>query len=1003
MSAIFHSKQLLFALLCSITVILIADRAGAQAALSEAELVEFDITAQAVPGALSEFARQARAQFLFNTEGFEDVEANAVVGSYPIQEALNLLLTGTGLSGIYSADAIIRIRRVMAPVSGQLADATETAPDAGPVIEEVLITGSRIRGVASMSPVVAITRQDIENGGFATVEEVIGRLPQNFGGGASLDTLTDTGNDTHVVGGNVGNEAGGTSINLRGLGTNSTLILLNGRRLSPSGFSAAFTNVSSIPITAIERVEVMADGASAIYGSDAIGGVVNFILRDEYEGAETRLRYGSDGPGDMSSALFGQLFGRSWNDGNILFTYEYYESDSLANSDRDFTSSNDLRRFGGSDLRELGGNPANISAGGRLWAIPGGQDGRSLTPADFPTDASGAPTASPNRFNDRSLGDVLPAVERQSAVLHLKQRVNAAEWFLDARFSTQETRWRRNLSLVDIEVTDANPFFVDPTGTGLTAVTVTNYSLDNELGPQINTGKIDSPGAVFGLRFDLGESWDAEFSVNWAKEGQKTISNLGINVDVLNAAANPAGPNPGPNQAFNPFGDGVNSHPDVVAALTSGAPVRLTDTDNEIRSLNLDINGTGFELPGGAIQFAFGSEFREESLLTTSNFDGTGDITSSSDRNITSLYAEAFFPLLSRRRLALSLAGRYEDYSDVGDDVDPKVGLLWSPLQSLTFRATYGTSFRAPSLLNLDVDRRSTNLSVYFSQSLVDEGLVPFPMIARVGNNAELQPEQASTWTVGLQWRPERVEGLSLDLNYFNIDLEDRIELPITSLETADDPRFASLVNYTPSLQQIAALVNDPRWLNASGASEADILSGAVPVAIVDSRLSNISRSVVTGLELLFTYGRETALGSFGVGFTGSYMIDFERAFFDTDALLDEVDTYGRPVDFRARGSVNWSRNAWSVSGIVNYTDSYTDSISLPARRVDSWTVADISVVYTVGDSADFLQNTRLMLTAHNLFDARPPFVNTPAGLAYDSYNADPHGRFLAAQIIKEW
>ncbi len=363
----------------------------------EQRIVEFDIPAQAVPAALGAFARQTGLQFLFITTGYETVQANAVVGSYPIQEALDRLLTGTGLSATYSQGTTITVNPVpetppTAPTQ-QEEPAEPVVAQPGSIVEEVVVTGSRIRGAESASPVLSVSRIEMDRAGFATVEQLFDKLPQTFGGGASLDTLTDTGNDTNVVGGNVGNEAGGTSVNLRGLGASSTLILVDGRRLSPSGFGSAFTNISSIPITAIERVEVLTDGASAIYGSDAIGGVVNFILRSDYDGAETRVRYGSDWRGDTNDILFGQAFGRSWSDGSAILVYEYYDSENLANGDRDFTATSDLRRFGGSDRRQPGGSPANIDAGGQLWAIPAGQDGTSLTAADFPADANGAPVA----------------------------------------------------------------------------------------------------------------------------------------------------------------------------------------------------------------------------------------------------------------------------------------------------------------------------------------------------------------------------------------------------------------------------------------------------------------------------------------------------------------------------------------------------------------------------------------------------------------------------------
>lgn len=1016
-----RTRQLRLALSFSIVVLIIADLAIAQARQAETNAIEFSIPAQAVPAALSEFARQARAQFLFITEGFENVQANAVVGRYAPQKALDLLLAGTGLAATYSPDSGIRVTAVSAAEStGPTADeytgerddakARRGGEDRGRDMEEISVTGSRIRGARSASPLVTMTRQDIDRAGFASVEALIDKLPQNFGGGASLDTLTDTGNDTNVLGGNVGNEAGGTSVNLRGLGTSSTLILLNGRRLSPGGFSAAFTNISSIPVTAIERVEVLTDGASAIYGSDAIGGVVNFILRDDYEGAETRLRYGSDGRGDTSSVLFGQSLGNSRDDGNALLTYEYYDSGNLANRDRDFTSTSDLRRFGGTDRRTLGGNPANIDAGGQLWAIPAGQDGTSLTTADFPVDANGRPLAQPNRFNDRALGDVLPRLRRHSAFLRLTQAVGSAELFADARFSTQETEWRRSFSPIDIEVTEANPFFVDPTGTGLTAVTVAGYALDDELGPQINTGKIDSTGAVLGVRFDMGESWKGELLANWAQEEQERSINLTLDTDALDAAVNPVDPNLNPGQVFNPFGDGANTDAAVIETLIDRSPARRSETDNDIRSFNLNIDGRVFELSGRAVQIAAGTEFREELLVTTRNVDSAGDVTSDLSRDVTSVYTEVFFPLAGRvngrpgmQRLEISLAGRYENYSDVGDSFNPKAGIAWSPSRSVIVRGTYGTSFKAPALLDLDVSRPSANFFAYFPQALVDTGIVPFPMIARIGGNEDLRPEKATTWTAGVQWRPERVEELSLDVTYFDVDFEDRIALPITDLAIADDPRFMSFVNRTPTTEQIAALVNDPRWFNPSGASEVDLLSGAAAVAIVDGRFSNVSRSVITGVELQLAYRFESKFGLFDIGLNGNYLFDFEQALLDTDALVEEVDTYGRPVDFRARAGLTWSRNAWSVSGFVNYTDGYTDSISDPARSVDSWSTFDLNIVYDIGDRGNFFADTRLSLSTQNLFDSDPPFVDTPAGLAYDSYNADPQGRFLAFQIIREW
>ena len=693
-----------------------------------------------------------------------------------------------------------------------------------------------------------------------------------------------------------------------------------------------------------------------------------------------------------------------------MLTYEYYDSGHLANSDREFTSTSDLRNFGGTDRRMLGGTPANIEAAGQLWAIPSGQDGRSLTAADFPADGNGVPLDRPNRFNDRSLGDVLPGFERHSAMLRLLKTVGAIEWFADARFSTQQTVWRRNFSPIDIQVTDANPFFVDPSGTGLTAVTVRGYALDDDLGPQVNTGDIDSFGAASGLRFTAGGHWRGELAVNWAKEEQETTANLLLDQQALDAAVNPAGPNPDPAGVFNPFGDDPDANAGIVDSLVDRSPARVSAAENEIRSLSLNVEGRIFDLPGGAARLAAGSEFRGEHLLTARNFDNSGEVRSDLDRDVTSLYAEVFFPLAGgsnqlswAERLELSLATRYEHYSDVGDSMNPKMGLAWSPTAALTIRGTYGRAFKAPSLLDLDVNRRSANLAVYFPQSLVDSGTVPFPMIGLSGGNENLKPEKATTWTAGIEWRPGNSDVTLLDLTYFDVDLDNRIALPLTSFVDADDPRLASLVDRAPTLAEITALVNSPGWLNPSGASEEDLLSGSVPVAIVDGRLNNLARSLVTGVEFKLRHRWETPAGIFDTRFDGQYLFDFKRALLNGDSLREEVDTYGRPIDFRARAGLTWRRGGWSFSTFLNYTDGYTNRLSDSPQTVESWTTVDLGLAYRMGRERGVFAGTRWILTIQNAFDNDPPFVNTPAGLAYDSYNADPEGRLIALEIAKEW
>ena len=980
--------------------------------------IEFRIPAMPVPAALGELARQARVQLFFISDDFEDVQANRVFGTYSTQQALDLLLDGTGLVATYAPESGVELKPATRstatetpPPKSSTAVTAESArrPD---IVEEIVVTGSRIRGAGTVSSVVVITRQEIEQAGFASVEALVQSVPQNFGAGVAQDTFTDLRSAANAVGANVGQIAGGASVNLRGLGAGSTLVLLNGRRISASGLNAQFFDVSNIPLTAIERVEVLTEGASAIYGADAIAGVVNFILRDDYEGAETRLSYGEDGQGDTSELLFGQVFGKGWGSGKLVLSYEYYRHDRLANLDRAFAASSDLTSLGGSDWRSIGGNPANISAGGRLFAIPAipaGQDGTALTPADFPVDANGVPTTPLNRHDIRAGEDFLPEQERHSVVLNLSQDLSAAsEVFAEVRFSNRKNVARFDQAQLDIEVPSDNPYFVDPTGTGLTTVTVEDYAFGPDLGPIVNEGETDSYGGVIGLRFDFGGNWQGEAVGTYSKEATEAVLTNQVNQIAVAAAAN----NTTVATAFNPFGDGSHTNIAVLESLRTGG--NADKAENEMWTLGLNVNAEALTLPGGAVRLASGVQYRHESLLAQSIVGSEFEAPviqprTDGNRGVVSAYAELFVPLIGTdnsrpgaHRLALTLAARSEDYSDFGTSTNPQLSLSWSPAPELELRGSWGTSFKAPGLSQLDVSDLTTNSIVYFPQSFVDSGGIPFPTIILTGGNEALEAEEATTWTVGIDWTPN--PGLSLHASYFDVVFDNRIERPFVNTAHAFEPRFAAFLNTNPTPQQIAELVNDRRWNERFGVLGTDLLSGAAPVgAIGDGRINNISNSVVRGIDLWLSQALETELGSIEFGLNVNYLLDFKRALIDTDPLIEEVDTLGRPVDFRGRGSISWRRGAWEASGFLNYTDRYTDNVSDPARPIDAWTTVDLSLSFDGGLQGGMLGNTVFLLGVQNLFDEDPPFADTIGGLGYDSTNADGRGRFVTIQMKTEW
>lgn len=408
--------------------------------------------------------------------------APAIDGRYSFEEAVAQLLQGSGLVAV-PAGRGLAIRRAQAAAATEgdlLAD------------DDIVVTGSRIRGAPPAGArVVTIDRDEIDASGYATTQQIVQALPQNFGGGPNEGTTGFT--DRNNAGANLGL---GSSVNLRGLGTTSTLTLVDGNRIALGGVSGTFVDLSLIPSSAIERIEVLADGASAIYGSDAVGGVVNVKLRNRFQGAESRARFGS--AKGFEEWQVSQLAGAGWSSGSLMLGYEYYHRGNLAAADRDFVTE-DLRAFGGPDYRKTFANPGTIiAADGRVFGIPANQDGRGLT-------AGQLRAGQPNRADGRAKSDILPRQDRHSVVGALSQdiapwlRFTAQGFFADRQSVIRTPPSNRG----NVTVPTTNPFYVDPIGTGR-PVTV-NYDFTDDLGIKTNHASVRSYSGVGGFEATLGK------------------------------------------------------------------------------------------------------------------------------------------------------------------------------------------------------------------------------------------------------------------------------------------------------------------------------------------------------------------------------------------------------------------------------------------------------------------------------------------------------------------
>lgn len=872
---------------------------------------------------------------------------------------------------------------VMVPYVLQAQDGAAGA-DAS-VLEEVVVTGSRIRGVAPVgSPTIGLDREDMTRSASSTIADLLKEVPQVVGYGIDETSFTASGVSAS-------NASRATAINLRGLSPVATLVLLNGHRVTQSGTAGAFVDVSSIPVAAVGRVEIVADGASALYGSDAVAGVVNVILRRDFTGAETTFRLNA--ADSYQRPQFSQLLGHHWDSGRAMVAYEYSENNSLNSSERSFWSQ-DQRPRGGDDFRQTNCYPGTIVLAGETYAIPESTGG-SIDPASL--------VPGTQNICDNSIVDIIPKQRRHSGVFSVEQELTerftvSAEGYysrknLEPRFAAQGSV----SSFATLNVPSSNAYFVAPEGTSPAQLAV-QHSFYQEAGLRSAKGASETYSGVLQGRLDLASEWQLNAAAGWGQNYDFTESRT-INPAALNAALASSDPD----TALNPFGPGTN--PAVYDSIFTGLFIpagRNTMSGGELRA-----DGPLFDVAGGSVRMAAGSEYRRYSLgtdTTRGNVAAPSTVSHHNTREVVSGYAEFFIPVVGAGnarpgidRLDLSIAGRYDDYSDFGSTFNPKFGVTWGPTDALSLRATYGTSFRAPALSDLASPGSANN--VFTANDPQSPTGTSTGITIRAGN-PDLEPESARTITFGADWDPVAVPGLTLGATYFSIEYKDRIDGlgPAGGQALLQEDVYAHVLIRNPTEAQIQEVLNNGLPLGGLG-------GGVLPPTvdfIVDARPQNQGETVARGLDFQSSYRwRAGTGGDWRVGAVGTYYTTYKSQQTSTAPVLERVGAIGFPVRFRARANVGWSLNGFDASAHVNHVDSYRDINFTPARSVSSFTTFDVHLAYEFSRGPAWLDGVRTGLNVANLFDTDPPFVNSVSG--YDAGQASPYGRLISAFVTMNW
>ena len=701
-------------------------------------------------------------------------------------------------------------------------------------IERIEVTGSNIKRVDAEgpAPILVITKEDIERHGAGTVAEVLRTMPINNSGQFAETTL----------GGN--SFAPGTAaVSLRGLGANTTLVLINGRRQANYGFgqniTVSFVDLNSIPIGAIERIEVLKDGASAIYGSDAIAGVVNVILRKDYRGVELSASYGEASAGDSAQQRYGLTAG--WGDPtkdrfNVMAVLDFFKRDPTFARDRSFSRNADQRGPGGFDLRSPAGSPGTWLTAGR-----GGFTDNTVFPTCPASSAGLFAGQTTCFFNFQDFTLLLPETERQSAYVRgTFDLAPSVTVFGEASFNKNVTNnisaptpAQQNLPVGH----NSNPYpFVVP---------IRYRFLD--VGPRLSENTTETARVMAGLKgFAAGWDWEAAYTTSESDSANlqsNYVSQTALNSLVSNGIYNFV--NPSANSAA------------LVQSLRA-SPFRLAVS--KVTSFDAKASRELMQLPAGPMGMALGFESRKEEvsdqldpLSVQGLIVGSGGATANGSRKQKSLFGELSVPIF--KNLEAQIAVRHEDYSDFGTATKPKIALAWKATPDLLVRSSYSEGFRAPSLQELylgqatsfpsfiDTPRCNAYTAAFGASDARTTAVCSSAQVRTISQgNSALNPEESESSNVGVVW--EITKGLSASMDYYTIHHTNRILQPSISFQLLNESSFPGTVNRfaaTPT----DVLANAPGQLQGIGSD---------PNVGLIRKYQNLTRQETTGIDLDLRY-----------------------------------------------------------------------------------------------------------------------------------------------------
>ncbi|MBI2512398.1 MAG: TonB-dependent receptor [Opitutae bacterium] len=875
-------------------------------------------------------------------------------------------------------------------------------------LDKFEVTGSYIpfAGTQTALPVTTLDTKAIEATGITTnVLEVLRKAAPQFSGNANLGN-----SNANISSGSTG---GGSQVAFR---NTQTLVLVNGRRLSYAPILASggyqYVDVNLIPVSAIQRIDILQDGASATYGTDAVAGVVNIILKTDYKGMELNSHYAvSSNTGHYEQRSFSVVGGGGSDKTNVTFSAEYTQSDPLFQKDREFSNpSYGTASFGGVVNTRTVPNKYYVLKPG-LNAPPAGHTDLATLVAQgiyIPVDSTnlilGLGNEQQYAFNLSNYVTLLVQNKRSSASLNFDHKASDnITVFGDMIYSHTETYSQLNAQPISAVLLADNPS--NPT---TQTMLVRNRFVEY---PRQYFYDTTSIRGILGARGTINEklSWETAANKNIVKQDytNANVVNGALRADaVANGLVNLSARQQAPGA--------------VAAAGFFGTA--LGQATSTLTTYDARVSGELFEMPAGAVGFAVGAEYRVETLKQTAdvysqtNTFGWESATTldpfDSSRNVSSLFAEVRVPLASAQQnipfahsLDLSAAVRNEKYSDTDDPTVPKISLSWRPVnEELLLRATYSKSFSAPTLFNL-FGPGGVGFTSALSLDKLGGGTIGGQANARSGSNPNLMPSRSKNYTFGAVWSPKAVKGLSVTVDYFDIKQFDLIS-------TIGSATILQSVETLGGASPYAGFVKLGSFTGTAITAPGQIGNSAIDDVYVTDTLVNIASQHLTGVDLKvdYTYQHDT-WGRFDSQVSVGYYSGYKAK---TLPDTDEFDTVGLATNFngtiprwQSYSSIAWSRGQWRATlgwqHIPGVTDVNGDGEERTPIDIKSYDAFDLSAGYTFGSEWKMINGLTVRAGVNNVFNKMPPF----GGGTFSEANADtatynPVGRlmFIEAKYV---